>query len=94
MVELSKVQEVFLYEDHLNAEKSNTSPTTAACFLLSCFYKNLELVGKNLTGPNAKESIDADIISSILGEDWVGHVFKILLFVISRAQLARATIIF
>ena len=79
MVELSKGRGVFLYEDHFNAAKSKTIPTSAACFLLSCFYKNSELVGKNLTGANAKESIDADIISSTLGKAWIGHVSKISL---------------
>ena len=83
MVELSKGRGVFLYEDHLNTAKSKTSPTSAACFLLSCFYKNFELVGKNLTGANAKESINADIVSSILGNGWqvwVKHLF-IYLFI-------------
>ena len=52
-------------------------------FPLSCFYKNVELVGKNLTGANAKESINADIVSSILGKGWqvwVKHLF-IYLFI-------------
>ncbi|KAL9977558.1 hypothetical protein ACROYT_G014975 [Oculina patagonica] len=66
MVELSKGRGVFLYEDHLSTAKSKNSPTSAACFLLSCFYKNSELVGRNLTGANARESINPDILASIL----------------------------
>jgi len=68
MVELSKGRGVFLYEDHLSTAKSKSSPTSAACFLLSCFYKNSELVGRNLTGANARESINPDILASILGK--------------------------
>lgn len=66
MVELSKGRGVYLYEDHINTAKSKNSPTSAACFLLSCFYKNSELVGKNLTGANAREGLNADMVSSIL----------------------------
>lgn len=66
MVELSKGRGVYLYEDQINTAKSKNSPTSAACFLLSCFYKNSELVGKNLTGANARKGLNADIVSSIL----------------------------
>ena len=79
MVELSKGRGVYLYEDHINTAKSKNSPTSAACFLLSCFYKNSELVGKNLTGANAREGLNADIVSSILGEYIAFGVFVILL---------------
>jgi len=71
MVELSKGRGVYLYEDHINTAKSKNSPTSAACFLLSCFYKNNEPVGKNLTGANNKESINSDIVSSILGKSYI-----------------------
>ena len=56
VVELSKGRGVYLYVDHINTAKSKNSPTSAACFLLSCFYKNSELEGKNLTGANTKEA--------------------------------------
>ena len=79
MVELSKGRGVYLYEDHINTAKSKNSPTSAACFLLSCFYKNSELVGKNLTGANAREGLNADIVSSILGKYIAFGVFVILL---------------
>ena len=70
---------VYLYEDHINTAKSKNNPTSAACFLLSCFYKNSELVGKNLTGANAREGLNADIVSSILGKYIAFGVFVILL---------------
>ena len=70
---------VYLYVDHINTAKSKNSPTSAACFLLSCFYKSSELEGKNLTGANAKEGLNADIVSSILGEYIAFSVFVILL---------------
>ena len=79
VVELSKGRGVYLYVDHINTAKSKNSPTSAACFLLSCFYKNSELEGKNLTGANAKEGLNADIVSSILGEYIAFSVFVILL---------------
>lgn len=63
MVELSKGRGVYLYEDHISTAKSKSSPTSAACFLLGCFYKNSELVGKNLTGANS-----SDVVASILGK--------------------------
>ena len=75
MVELSKGKSVYLYEDNINTARSKNSPTSAACFLLSCFYKNSELVGKNLTGANAKEGLNADIVSSILGKHIAFNVF-------------------
>ena len=79
MVELSKGRGVYLYEDHINTAKSKDSPTSAACFLLSCFYKNSELAGKNLTRANAREGLNADIVSSILGKYIAFGVFVILL---------------
>ena len=79
MVELSKGRGVYLYEDHINTAKSKNSPTSAACFLLSCFYNNFELVGKNLTGANARGGLNADIVSSILGKYIAFGVFVILL---------------
>lgn len=68
MVELSKGRGVYLYEDHISTAKSKSSPTSAACFLLGCFYKNSELVGKNLTGANSREAVNSDVVASILGK--------------------------
>ena len=68
MVELSSGRGVYLLQDHINTAKSKSSPTSAACFLLSCFHKNDELVGRNLTGANHKESVDSDVLASILGK--------------------------
>ena len=68
MGELSKGRGVYLYEDNINTAKCKNSPTSAACFLLSCFYKNEELVKRNLTGANAKEALDNDIVASIVGK--------------------------
>ena len=76
MVEISRGRGVFLYEDQLINAKSKSSSTSAACFLLSCFYKNEELVGRNLTGANEKESVHPDILLSILGKNMDLHNHK------------------
>ena len=68
MFELSNGRGVYLMQDHINTARSKSTPTSSACFLLSCFYKNDELVGRNLTGANEKESVDPDVLASILGK--------------------------
>ncbi|PFX25222.1 hypothetical protein AWC38_SpisGene10168 [Stylophora pistillata] len=69
VIELSKGKGVYLFEGSLATVQSKLSPTSAACFLLSCFYNNQELGRKNLTGANAREAIDPDILSSIVASE-------------------------
>lgn len=42
--------------------------TATACFLLSCFYSDDELVGRSLRGKNGKQCVDTDILESILSK--------------------------
>ena len=50
MIELSPGQMVFVYESHITKAFSKKTATATGCFLLSCFYKDEELIGKSLTG--------------------------------------------
>ena len=68
MIELSKGKRVYLFQGNLAIAQSKLSPTSAACFLLSCFHKNEELVSKILTGANAREAVNPDIPSCIVGK--------------------------
>lgn len=68
MIELSPGQRVFVYESHITKAFSKKTATATACFLLSCFYKDEELIGKSLTGKNNKPCLDTDILTSILSK--------------------------
>ena len=68
MVELSPGKRVYVYESHAIKAFSKKTATATVCFLLSCFFKDDELVGKSLTGRNGKECLDVDIIESIISE--------------------------
>ena len=68
MIELSPGRGIYVYESHLSKAASKTSPTATALFLLSCFYRHEELIGKNLEGANGKTALDKHIIESILSK--------------------------
>ena len=56
MVELSPGLGAYLYA--LQTDKAATKATATAWFLLSCFFSEEELNGRNLTGSNGKIAID------------------------------------
>ncbi|KAK3726535.1 hypothetical protein QZH41_015568 [Actinostola sp. cb2023] len=66
MVELSPGQRIYVFESHMAKAAAKKSATATACFLLSSFFTEEELIGKSLTGRNDKESLDNDVIESIL----------------------------
>lgn len=70
MIELSPGRRVYIYESHLTKAHSRKTPSATACFLMSCFYKDSDLIGKSLTGKNGKECIDKDILESILSKGY------------------------
>ena len=74
MVELSPGSRVFVYQTSIDVASSK-SPSGAACFLLSCFFSNSELVGSNLSGANGKKQLNPQIIDAI--------VCKLLLLAVS-----------
>lgn len=73
MIELSPGRRVYVYESHITKAYSKKTATATACFLLSCFFKDDELIGKSLTGKNGKECMDADILDSILSKGYTLH---------------------
>ncbi|XP_028517125.1 uncharacterized protein LOC110246517 [Exaiptasia diaphana] len=66
MIELCPGKRVYVYESHITKAHTKKTATATACFLLSCFYKDAELIGKSLTEKNGKPCLDVDIIESIL----------------------------
>ena len=68
MIGLSPGRQVFIYSSLLDTARAKKSCTSMACYLLSCFYKDTEMRGCNLTGFNNKTALDRDIIDSIVGE--------------------------
>ena len=68
MVELTPGSRVYVYCNILEQASRRSSGSGCAAFLLNSFYTNRELVGKNLTGANGKQSIDQDILNSIVGK--------------------------
>ena len=68
MIELSPGKRVYLYECHMSKAFCKKTATAMACFLLSCFFRDEELLGKSLTGVNGKECLDKDIIDGILSK--------------------------
>ena len=68
MVELTPGSRVYVYCNILEQASRQSSGSGCAAFLLNSFYTNRELVGKNLTGANGKQSIDQDILNSIVGK--------------------------
>lgn len=68
MIELSPGKRVYVYESHITKAFSKKTATATACFLLSCFYKDEELIGTSFTGKNGKQYLDGDILESILSK--------------------------
>ena len=68
MIELSPGRSVYIYDSHLTKAYVKKTATATACFLLSCFYSDDELVGRSLGGKNGKERIDIVILESILSK--------------------------
>ena len=68
MIELSRGRSVYIYDSHLTKAYAKKTATATACFLLSCFYSDEELVGRSLGGKNGKERIDVGILESILSK--------------------------
>lgn len=45
MIELSLGRCIYIYDSHLTKAYAKKTATATACFLLSCFYRDDELVG-------------------------------------------------
>ena len=73
MVELSPGSRVFVYQTSVDVA-SKKALSAAACFLLSCFFSNSELVGSNLTGANGKRQLNQQVIDAIVGKFQVAIV--------------------
>ena len=54
MVELSPGLGAYLYASQIDKAATKATAIATACFLLSCFYSEEELNGRNLTGSNGK----------------------------------------
>ena len=59
---------MYVYESHAIKASSKKTATATVCFLISCFFKDDELIRKSLTGKNGKQCLDADIIESIISD--------------------------
>ena len=68
MKQLAPPRHVFIYESHMIGVESRQEPSSKACYLLSVFFPNEELIGTNLTGANNKKALDSDIIGAIVGK--------------------------
>lgn len=68
MIELSLGRCIYIYDSHLTKAYTKKTATATACFLLSCFYSDDELVGRSLGGKNGKQCVDTDILESILSK--------------------------
>lgn len=68
MIELSPGRCIYIYDSHLTKAYAKKTATATACFLLSCFYSDDELVGRSLGGKNGKQCVDTDILESILSK--------------------------
>ena len=73
MIELSPGKRVYLFESHITKAYAKKTATATACFLLSCFYKDDELIGKSFRGKNGKQCLDADIMDSIMSKCNILH---------------------
>lgn len=79
MIELSPGKGVYIYESHITKAYSKQTATATACFLLSCFYNDEELIGKSLTGKNGKQCLNGDILESILSKGVIFFTNKLTL---------------
>ena len=68
MIELSLGRCIYIYDSHLTKAYAKKTATATACFLLSCFYRDDELVRRSLGGKNGKQCVNTDILSSILSK--------------------------
>ena len=68
MIELSPGRCIYIYDSHLTKAYTKKTATATACFLLSCFYRDDELVGRSLGGKNGKPCVGTDILESILSK--------------------------
>lgn len=68
MVELTPGSRAFVYVSTVKQAARRKSATGCAAFLLNVFYTNQELTGKNLSGANGKDSIDQDILRSVVSK--------------------------
>ncbi|RMX52644.1 hypothetical protein pdam_00022938 [Pocillopora damicornis] len=57
---------IYIYDSHLTKAYAKKTATATACFLLSCFFRDDELVRRSLGGKNGKQCVDTDILESIL----------------------------
>ena len=82
MIKLSPGRCIYIYDSHLTRAYAKKTATATACFLLSCFYRDDELVGRSLGGKNGKQCIDTDILESILSK--YNHNLTIVLITIIK----------
>ena len=80
MIEVSPGRCIYIYDSHLTKAYTKKPATATACFLLSCFYRDDELVGRSLGGKNGKTGVDTDILESILTKS--NHNFTFILIAI------------
>ena len=62
MIELSLGRCIYIYNSHLTEAYVKKTATATACFMLSCFYRDDELVGRSLGGINGKQCGNTDIL--------------------------------
>ena len=62
MIELSLGRCIYIYDSHLTRAYVKKTAIATACFLLSCFYRDDELVGRSLGGINEKQCVDTDFL--------------------------------
>ena len=80
MIELSLGRCIYIYDSHLTKAYAKKTATATACFLLSCFYRDDELVRRSLGGKNGKQCVNTDILRSILSK--YNHNLTIILITI------------
>ena len=80
MIELSLGRCIYIYDSHLTKAYAKKTATATACFLLSCFFRDDELVRRSLGGKNGKQCVDTDILESILSK--YNHNLTIILITI------------
>ena len=68
MIELSPGRGIYVYESLLTKAAAKTSPRSTALFLLSCFYRHEELMGKNLEETNGKTALHNNITESMVSD--------------------------
>jgi len=69
MVELSPSSRVFVYQTNIDIASKQPS-SRAACFFLSCFFSDSELLGTNLSETNGKRRLNPQLIDAIVGKSY------------------------